>query len=169
MADRKAVIDMTDVELEVRYREVIQQQGQDAAMTLMEISRRSTLKVRDAAFEVRDASLMIHEASLEIVRLSKKLESLTKGLIALTILLGMIGLPPAIEVAMKYVSHNTRRRLRNTRISAGTVDTKDVTKSKTATATPTTTAAKTTATAATSTAPAPQKSKAPRDATVQKP
>lgn len=96
--EQKAVIDMTDAELAERYREVIPRQGQDAAMTLIEIGRRSTL-------EVRDAALKVHEASVALNRSSEKLERLTYWLIALTILLAFLAAPPAIEIGMKLLSH----------------------------------------------------------------
>jgi signal transduction histidine kinase len=93
--ERKALIDMSDSEVEDYFRDVIQHQGQSVVEAGAELSRRATLKVRDTA-------LQIHEASLEIVRLSKKLEWLTKWLIVLTILLAIVGLPPAIEIAVRY-------------------------------------------------------------------
>jgi len=85
---------MTDAELTVRYREVIQQQGQDAGMTLIEIGRRSTL-------EVRDAALKIHEAAERFNESSDRLERMTRRLIWLTILLALLAAPPAIEIGMK--------------------------------------------------------------------
>lgn len=154
--DRKAIIDMTEPELDARYREVIQQQGQDAGMTLIEISRRSTLKVRDAAVEVRDASLLIYEASLEIVRLSKKLEWLTRILIALTILLAIIGLPPAVDTLVHYLGHEKTAMVERPaaeKVVPTTISTKDARKSTTATATTVTTATTSAATATPKVAP----------------
>jgi hypothetical protein len=101
--ERQAVIDMTYSELAARYREVIQQQGQDAGMTLIEIGRRSTL-------EVRDAALKVHEASVALNKSSKKLERLTSWLIGLTFLLALLAAPPAYEIGMKLFGHEQTQK-----------------------------------------------------------
>lgn len=92
------MIDLSDEELGARYREIVKKQGQDAHMTLVEIGRRSTL-------EVRDAAVKIHEASVALNNSSEKLERLTYWLIGLTIFLALLAAPPAIEIGMKLFGH----------------------------------------------------------------
>jgi len=146
--DKRAVIDLPDTELEERYRDVIGRQGQNEQITLTEISRRATLKVRDAAFEVRDAALKVHEASLKIVRLSERLERLTKVLIWLTGVLIFLAIFPAIDFVMKV----TREHEQPAPVVAAPASEPELVPVKSTTATATATTA-----TATSTATAPQK------------
>jgi hypothetical protein len=94
MGKREAMIDMTDAEVEARYREIIQQQGQDAAMTLIEVGRRATLKVNDAA-------LKVYEAADKFNKSSERLERFTKVLIWLTSFLAFLAIFPAVDFVMK--------------------------------------------------------------------